>query len=225
MGFFQRIASLRRVALELPEELAQLADQINADTEALIEEVPAVTASEAATELGVSKPTVLAWIDAGRLLAAPIDGQHRTRFIDPKSIAMLTAPLQEWEAAGRPGRPGTFVSRWLDDWAKTELSRAKARRGVLAGRDPHSSPGAVTIDSSGVHRVGHEGELSLAGLRSTASIDGFRSGASLPASLAAMPSRAPARLQSLAMAPSRKSSKTASRPGRGRRRQASRRRA
>src|SRR5436305_9216686 len=47
------------------------------------------------------------------------------------------------DLAGRPGRPGTFVSHWLDDWAKTELLRAKVRRSEEHTSELQSRPHLV----------------------------------------------------------------------------------
>lgn len=116
----------------------EVAAALEADSYALLVEVPAVSVAQAADLLGQSRPTIYEWIKAGHLLTD--DADKRGVKVSPESLVAIIAILREWELEGGEGRPSRYLREWFDGAIERRERRrdfAETRRaGVNSLRPP-----------------------------------------------------------------------------------------
>lgn len=129
------VSDLLAQAEEIRPSRPDVARQIEASSQALLGQVPALSVTETARFFGQSKPTIHAWLETGLLTRRASEG--RGVQISPESVLRVLPALRAWEARGRPGRASTLLRRWVGGELELRERRragAAARRQALQGR-------------------------------------------------------------------------------------------
>lgn len=124
------VSNLLAQADEIRSARPDVAREIEENSHALLDQVPALSVAEIARFFGQSKPTIHAWLDAGLLTRRPAEG--RGVRISPESVLRVLPALRAWEADGRRGRASTLLRRWVE--GELEL-RARRRTGAAERRE------------------------------------------------------------------------------------------
>jgi len=117
-----------------------VAERLSRDGRALISGMPGLTVADAAQELGISKPSVHAWIKAGVLQAARGPG-NRGLLVSTGSVLGTKTALDLWRMDVGRGRALPYVRRWLRELADSERQATAVGRRRGRGQEPLLWPG------------------------------------------------------------------------------------
>lgn len=123
LGTFDVVEELEAVAAELDESKA---DRLHDVVEQLLDQMPPVRVTVAASLLGLSKPTIAKWCERGVLRPA-VDATTSVQTLEPHRLHEVLHVVNELRAAAQ--KPGNLVEQvWhrLQDQALLETDEVRA---------------------------------------------------------------------------------------------------
>lgn len=127
----------------------EVAGHLERDVESLLGGVGVVTAQEAADELGVTKPTIQNWLDAGYLIG---ERTSKRTLVAAGSVLQLMPVVREARCRGI-AYPATAIREWFEKMrvvtAEDRFHMDERRGGLLARKVKHADTDSEAVPSQG----------------------------------------------------------------------------